>query len=96
MGRRRKKKGGNLPAPVTSATLPSREAEARPRGPGMALYLPFFPVAGAAALSSMECLPLLASVVVEATGTWKVSSVKPGAILKQGVVVGNRQCACWM
>jgi hypothetical protein len=29
-----------LPAPVTRATLPSREAEAIPRGPGIWLYLP--------------------------------------------------------
>ena len=28
------------PAPVTRATFPSKEADARPRGPGMALYLP--------------------------------------------------------
>src|SRR3569833_2528701 len=27
------------PAPVTSATLPAREADARPRGPGTASYL---------------------------------------------------------
>lgn len=29
----------DLPEPVTRATLPSSEAEARPRGPGMASYL---------------------------------------------------------
>lgn len=28
-----------VPAPVTRATLPSREADARPRGPGTASYL---------------------------------------------------------
>lgn len=52
----------------------------------MALYLPFFPAAGAA-LSSGERFPLVASAVGEATGTWKVSSVKPGAMLNEGCVV---------
>ena len=33
------KKEINVPAPVTSATLPSRDAAARPRGPGIASYL---------------------------------------------------------
>lgn len=28
-----------IPAPVTRATLPSREADARPKGPGTASYL---------------------------------------------------------
>lgn len=35
--KRRGEKNENIPAPVTRATLPSSEAEARPRGPGIAL-----------------------------------------------------------
>ena len=33
----REREKNSLPAPVTRATLPSSEAEARPRGPGIAL-----------------------------------------------------------
>lgn len=74
----------NSPAPVTSATLPSREADARPRGPGMALYLPFFAGAGPSWNSSViACLPFSTVVpfvpLVPLMGRG-VSSVKPGAI----------------
>lgn len=69
------------PAPVTSATLPSREADARPRGPGMALYLPFFEGAGPSWNSSViACLPFSTVAPFDPLIGRGVSSVKPGAI----------------
>lgn len=70
----------SLPAPVTRATLPAREADARPRGPGIALYFPFFEAAGAA---SVVVSPMLRfPAVVGECGRSKVSSVLAGAILE--------------
>lgn len=74
----------SLPAPVTRATLPAREADARPRGPGMALYFSFFAGTGAAweVVSARVRFPFFSPVVVGEWGRSKVSSVLAGAILK--------------
>lgn len=82
----------NLPAPVTSATLPSSEADARPRGPGMALYLPFFEGAGPSWNSSViACLPFSTFAPFAPLIGRGVSSVKPGAmfVIKLCVVKEN-------
>lgn len=47
--------GEHVPAPVTSATLPSSDADARPRGPGIWSYLPSVVVVSPGILLCSTC-----------------------------------------
>jgi hypothetical protein len=74
--------GQNVPAPVTRATLPSSEADARPRGPGIWSYLLLGLVSVTPGIVSVFGLPKLVPDEREGIGCL-VSFVSTGADLEE-------------